>query len=210
VELLILIPTEPERLGIFSGERQDAYSVALTGAGQVAAAANTARLIAALQPQAILLLGICGAYEGSGLNPGDVVRVDSCHLADFGAFERDGSWLGAESLGLGSVRWAASTPAELPEELVEVRERLNSLRGVTSASVQSACGTDELAALRATRGACQIEEMEGAGVCAVASALGVPVYHVRAVANRAGLRDRAAWKIPEALQALEAWWNSDE
>ena len=210
MELLILIPTELERQGICKGSRHEAFPVALSGVGQVAAAANTARLIRALQPQAILLMGICGAYEGSGLKPGDLVRVDDCFLADFGAFDRDGAWLGAQSLGLGPVRWSASDPADLPDALADERERLCALRGVTSASVQSVSGTDALATLRFAGGSCQIEEMEGAGVCAVAAALGIPVYHVRAVSNRAGLRDRSSWKISEALQALEGWWNTDE
>ena len=44
--------------------------------------------------------------------------------------------------------------------------------------------------------------MEGAGVAAAAARHGVPFAEVRAISNLVGPRDRAAWRIPEALAAL--------
>ncbi|WP_461031047.1 phosphorylase family protein, partial [Streptomyces sparsus] len=46
------------------------------------------------------------------------------------------------------------------------------------------------------------EAMEGFGVAQAAAAQGVPVLEVRAVSNAVGPRDRAAWRIPDALDAL--------
>ena len=44
--------------------------------------------------------------------------------------------------------------------------------------------------------------MEGFGVAEAAAAYGVPVVEIRAVTNAVGPRDRAAWRIGEALHAL--------
>ncbi|MYS28400.1 futalosine hydrolase, partial [Streptomyces sp. SID7804] len=44
--------------------------------------------------------------------------------------------------------------------------------------------------------------MEGFGVAEAAAAHGVPVLEVRAVSNPVGPRDRAAWRIGDALDAL--------
>ncbi|PPS69089.1 Futalosine hydrolase [Streptomyces sp. MH60] len=44
--------------------------------------------------------------------------------------------------------------------------------------------------------------MEGFGVAEAAAAHGVPVLELRAVSNPVGPRDRAAWRIGEALAAL--------
>ncbi|EFL40722.1 conserved hypothetical protein [Streptomyces griseoflavus Tu4000] len=46
------------------------------------------------------------------------------------------------------------------------------------------------------------EGMEGFGVAEAAVAQGVPVLEVRAVSNPVGPRDRAAWRIGDALTAL--------
>jgi futalosine hydrolase len=46
--------------------------------------------------------------------------------------------------------------------------------------------------------------MEGFGVAEAAAAHGVPVLEIRAVSNPVGPRDRAAWRIPDALRALRA------
>ncbi|MEC0122600.1 futalosine hydrolase, partial [Paenibacillus apiarius] len=48
------------------------------------------------------------------------------------------------------------------------------------------------------------EAMEGYGVAVAAQACGVPVLELRSVSNAVGPRNRDAWRIPEALKALEA------
>jgi futalosine hydrolase len=45
--------------------------------------------------------------------------------------------------------------------------------------------------------------MEGHGVATAADLAGIPVLEVRAISNEIGPRNREAWKIKEALQALE-------
>ncbi|NUS57707.1 MAG: futalosine hydrolase, partial [Streptomycetaceae bacterium] len=46
------------------------------------------------------------------------------------------------------------------------------------------------------------EAMEGFGVATAAAAAGLPVGELRTVSNAVGPRDRAAWRIPDALKAL--------
>jgi futalosine hydrolase len=46
------------------------------------------------------------------------------------------------------------------------------------------------------------EAMEGFGVAEAAVAHGTPVAEVRSVSNPVGPRDRAAWRIGDALAAL--------
>ncbi|MGI6187352.1 MAG: futalosine hydrolase, partial [Brevibacillus sp.] len=48
------------------------------------------------------------------------------------------------------------------------------------------------------------EAMEGYGVAVAARQCGLPVLEVRAISNPVGPRDRASWRIAEALNALEA------
>ncbi len=45
--------------------------------------------------------------------------------------------------------------------------------------------------------------MEGFGVAEAAAAHGTPVLEIRTVSNAVGPRDRSAWRIGEALTALQ-------
>ncbi|MGW4272390.1 futalosine hydrolase, partial [Streptomyces seoulensis] len=56
--------------------------------------------------------------------------------------------------------------------------------------------------LRARHPRALTEAMEGFGVAEAAAAHGVPVLELRAVSNPVGPRDRAAWRIGDALAAL--------
>jgi futalosine hydrolase len=58
------------------------------------------------------------------------------------------------------------------------------------------------AALRARYPDAVAEAMEGYGVASAAAIFGVPFAEVRAISNLVGPRDRASWRIPEALTAL--------
>lgn len=72
-------------------------------------------------------------------------------------------------------------------------------------TVSTTTGTQEHAALLLERYPDALAEaMEGFGVAEAAAAHGVPVMEIRTVSNAVGPRDRAAWRIPEALAALSA------
>lgn len=57
-------------------------------------------------------------------------------------------------------------------------------------------------ALRARHPRALAEAMEGFGVAEAAAAHTTPVLELRAVSNPVGPRDRAAWRIGDALTAL--------
>ena len=46
--------------------------------------------------------------------------------------------------------------------------------------------------------------MEGYGVAVAAAMKQLPVLEIRTISNAVGPRDREAWRIREALEALEA------
>src|SRR5690606_8092612 len=71
-------------------------------------------------------------------------------------------------------------------------------------TVSTVTGTATRAAwLRTRYPGAVAEAMEGFGVATAAARAGVPFAEVRAVSNTVGPRNREAWKIPDALTALE-------
>jgi futalosine hydrolase len=164
------------------------------GLGILNFATNLTSLLASVKQQnvqisAVLILGVCGAYPGRGINVLDVVRVDSESVGDMGYQDKDGSFFPFPS----SVR--ASAVEHAPAHL----QKLKSAVGLT---VNCCTGTEKLGLLRSRMFNADIENMEGAAGIAACLACKVPVFEIRAVCNMASTRDRSSWKFYEALEVL--------
>ena len=144
----------------------------------------------------VVLAGICGAYPGRGLNVGDVVRVESERVGDLGVVERNGSF----------TPWykVINAPVQVYESssLRGVPAWLSKLKPVSGLSVNCCTGTASMAADRVRNFNVDVESMEGAASFSVCRAFGMPCLEIRAVSNVAADRDKSAWRIQDALEAL--------
>jgi len=167
----------------------------VTGVGMVATAAGCARRLAQGRYEFALNLGLCGSFDSS-LTPGVVVHVVSDRLSELGAEDGD-AFVPIESLSLPSdhvvenVRPPASVAlAWLPK--------------VSGITVNTVHGDATTIAAVVSRCRPQVESMEGAAFMYACRQAGVPFAQVRAVSNMVERRNRANWRIPEALEALAA------
>ncbi|MFJ8664355.1 futalosine hydrolase [Streptomyces sp. NPDC093600] len=148
----------------------------------------------------VVSAGIGGGFQ-PGAPLGAVVVSDVIVGADLGAQTPDG-YLAVEELGFGrSVhRVPAWLTARISAALTGGAQR-HTVGPVLT--VSTVTGTAERAAELASRhpGAAA-EAMEGFGVAEAAAAHGVPVVEIRAVSNAVGPRDRAAWRIGQAMDSL--------
>lgn len=180
------------------------------GVGPAAAAAGTATaLTAAALCTTAAPTGAAGGYDlvvsagiGGGFAPGapvgSVVVAAEIAAADLGAETPEG-FVPVTALGFGTD---AHRP---PEELVAaVAAATGALPGtvLTGSTVTGSTARAEELAGRHPRALA--EAMEGFGVAEAAAAHGVPVLEIRTISNPVGPRDRAAWRIGEALAALSA------
>lgn len=178
----------------------DGPDLLAAGVGPALAAASTATALtaAALRGEPYDL--VVSAGIGGGFAPaapvGSLVLADEITAADLGAETADG-FLPVTDLGFGAV--THRPPAALVRAVAEAT-------GAATGPVLTAStvtGTAERAALLLSRHPGALAEaMEGFGVAEAAAAHGLPVLEIRAVSNPVGPRDRAAWRIPEALAAL--------
>ncbi|WP_377270684.1 futalosine hydrolase [Peterkaempfera sp. SMS 1(5)a] len=176
--------------------------VLAAGVGPAAAAAGTAAALALVGPfQLVCSAGIAGGFAEAAA-VGATVVADAVLAADLGATTPDG-FSDVTELGFGTVR---HTP---PPAAVELAAGALRSAGITTATgpvltVSTVTGTAARAAELAERhpGAAA-EAMEGFGVAEAAARFGLPVLELRTVSNPVGPRDRAAWRIGEALVALE-------
>ncbi|GAA2140142.1 futalosine hydrolase [Kitasatospora kazusensis] len=170
--------------------------VLVGGVGPAAVAAATANVLARHRYALVVSAGIAGGFAPHA-PIGSLVVAEEIVAADLGAQTPDG-FEDVARLGFGTVR---HTPA--PGAVALAARALDCATG-TVLTVSTVTGSAERAAELAARHPRAVAEaMEGFGVAEAAALNGLPVFEIRAVSNAVGPRDRAAWRIGEALGALE-------
>lgn len=181
---------------------EDEVEVMFTGVGLAATAfALGGRLAAGPLPDLCLQAGVGGAIraEAEQLELGQVVRVVRERFADLGAETAGGDWLTLNDLGLapglpfapdGSLRVLPGyDPLPLPE--------------VEGVSVNRVTGSAEsIRRLRANFPDARVESMEGAAFFYACLAHGLEPIQLRAISNFVEPRDRANWRLGEAIGRL--------
>jgi futalosine hydrolase len=176
-------------------------TVAAVGVGPAAAAAGTARLLALAEAagrpyQAVVSAGIGGGFAGRA-DVGTTVLASNSVAADLGAESPEG-FIPLDVLGFG-----ATTAAADPALLADLQSRLPAAVVGAVLTVTTVTGTAESARALAVRHPEAVAEaMEGYGVACAAVGAGVPFLEIRTISNSVGPRDRAAWRLPDALEAL--------
>lgn len=169
--------------------------VLAVGVGPARAAARTAAALADAPYGLVVSAGIAGGFLPDA-PVGSLVVADEITAADLGAETADG-FVPVTELGFGTV---SHRP---PEALVREVASATGARTGAVLTVSTVTGTAARAALLRERHPTALAEaMEGFGVAEAAAARGLPVLEIRAVSNPVGPRDRAAWRIGEALAAL--------
>ena len=179
-------------------------NVLVGGIGPAASAAATSAALAAQQYDLVVCAGIGGGFGPLAI--GDIAVASSIAFADLGAHS---------PAGFVPIDFATDRYEVAPRLAVELADRTGGHLG-TVLTVASVTGTAERAAALVERYPDAVAEgMEGAGVAAAAALHGVAFAEIRAVSNPVGPRDRAAWRIPDALAALRdaiaavaAGWHS--
>jgi futalosine hydrolase len=204
--ILIVTAVDAEKEAVLRGLRgAGGVDVVAAGVGMAAAAVGTAKALVRADYCLVVSAGIAGGFAGRA-PVGSLVVADAIVAADLGAETPEG-FSSVDELGFGSARIEAD-----PAVAARLAERL---RGAglpvcvgPVLTVSTVTGTAETAAEMAARvpGAAA-EAMEGFGVAYAAADRGLPVAELRAISNAVGPRDRSAWRIKDALDALEAAVN---
>ena len=193
--ILVATAVPAERDAVARALTGDRITVLAVGVGPAAAAAATATALAGTRYDLVVSAGIAGGFQPEA-PVGSLVVADEITVADLGAETADG-FLPVTELGFGTVTHRP------PTALVRALATASGARTGTVLTVSTVTGTAARAAeLRARHPRALAEAMEGFGVAEAAVAHGVPVLELRAVSNPVGPRDRAAWRIGDALAAL--------
>ena len=158
-------------------EYLDGDATLVCGVGPVESALATAAALAERRPNAVVHVGIAGARE---LPPPTLVVGSEAVYCD--VLDPASTFPRVERVAADAGLLAAARAA-LPDARVVSIGTTGRVGGGT---------------------ACEVEAMEGFGVLRAASLAGIPAVEVRAVSNAISERDRALWRIADALGTLAA------
>ncbi|RDG38081.1 futalosine hydrolase [Streptomyces corynorhini] len=183
------VPRQPLSIDLVAGG---------VGPAAAAAAADAALTVAAVQGNPYHLVISAGIAAGFApiADIGSVVVADRVIAADLGCETLDG-FLSADSLGFGVSEHLCAP------HLSAVAARVLGAVHAPVLTVSTVTGTAERAQDLRKRHGAAAEATEGFGVAAAAAVHGVPLLELRTIANTVGPRDRASWRVPDALAALK-------
>ncbi|MGE3958215.1 MAG: futalosine hydrolase [Vicinamibacterales bacterium] len=174
--------------------------ILLTGVGMVPTAVWTTRALAIGGYDLAANLGVCGSFNPE-LPPGSVVHIVSESIPEAGAEDGD-AFLSLQQLGLlkdDEFPWTSGRLVNLQPPTIPALAALPDVAGIT---VNTAHGHEPSIAALLSRERADVESMEGAGFMYACLVAGVPFVEVRAVSNRVERRNRAAWDLKGAIDAL--------
>lgn len=174
--------------------------VLISGVGMVATSTWCSRVLSTNKFDVALNLGVCGSFKPE-IFPGSVVHVVSDRLAELGAEDGDGFLTIQEMKLLGDDEFPF-TGGRLVNAAPPVLGPLSSMRPVGGITVSTVHGNDDSIARVTRRFSPDVESMEGAAFMYACLVHGVPFAQVRAISNMVERRNRATWKLEEAIANL--------
>ena len=199
---LIVIATEMELAPVMAQLRRPGVDLLTTGVGMVATAARTSKALAEGRYDLALNFGVCGSFDPA-LPPGSVVHVISDCMPELGA-EDGAAFLTIHELELLGRDDPPFRGGRLVNAAPPANAVLQALPQVHGLTVNTVHGDAASIARVVDRFAPQVESMEGAAFMYACLIQAVPFAQVRAVSNAVERRNRASWKMADAIRALGA------
>jgi futalosine hydrolase len=191
--------TAGERLETFECAGHD-VDVLTTGVGMVATASWCARTLSLGRYDLALNLGVCGAFDNR-LTPGTVVHVVEDRLPELGAEDGE-AFLTLSDLQLLGDDEFPFEGGRLVNRAPPANPTLGGLPAVGGITVNTVHGNHRSIASVVGRFAPHVETMEGAAFMYSCLTVGQVFAQVRAISNLVERRDRASWRMEEAIRSL--------
>ena len=188
----------PDLEGLISGPiKEHEVSIFVTGVGMVNTAFHAGMHLVSDRPDLCINVGIAGSFKAE-YEPGSVVEVIQDTFSELGAEDGDNfidlSHMGFLNFRIGKKKYYNTltnpTPIDGPIPMV---------KGITVNTVQA---NPDSIVKTIERWDPDVETMEGAAFFQACMLAELPFVAFRGISNKVGEKDRSAWKIKEAIQAV--------
>ena len=173
----------------------------VTGVGIVPTVFNLQQRLMADKPDLIVNVGIAGSIH-QHLQLGETIWITRDEFYQWGA-EDQNRFIDVFSLGLIDKNQKPFLDGKICGSAVSDFFPSNNLNSANGLTVQKVHGNQlSINELQAYCTNIEVESMEGAAVFYVAKMLNIPVLQLRSISNYVEPRNRANWKINEAIKNL--------
>ncbi|MES2331254.1 MAG: futalosine hydrolase [Bacteroidota bacterium] len=170
-----------------------------SGVGMLASSVALTRMVLEDKPDLVIQAGIAGCFDIS--SPlGKVVAVSDEVLGDMGV-EEDGKWKDLFDLKLEKSSYHPFERRKLPNSWLS-KYNLLKLPEVSGITINEISTNKERISQLIKKYNPFIESMEGAALHYVCREANIPFIQIRAISNYIGERNKANWKIKEAIDNL--------
>lgn len=198
MKILIIAATEVEIAPFLKSEhaRNPKIEVLVTGVGMTATAFALGQWLQKPDKVDLLLnVGIAGAFD-KAIELGALFRVDTDIFSELGAEDHD-KFVPVEELGLGQSIYQSGYTQQYGHA--------NSLPPAKAITVNTVHGHQPSIDNIYDRVHPHLESMEGAAVFYAGEKAKIPCLQIRSVSNYIENRNRAAWKVKQAVENLNDW-----
>lgn len=175
----------------------------ITGPGIVATTFGMTKVLENNDYQLAINIGICGSLDKT-LRPVKLVNITSDQFGDFG-IENNLEFVPAFSTGLFPNQAGIHTKGVLKSTNKLNISSLKAIPKRNGITVQKVHGSTKSAREAFNRFGPVMESMEGAAFFYVANQYRVQSLQIRAISNMVEKRNRKAWKIDDAIDALAGY-----
>lgn len=170
-----------------------------SGVGMLSSAVSLTRLASEEKPDLIIQMGIAGSFN-TKMPLAKVVLVKEEILGDMGV-EEDGKWKDLFDLKLEKSSYHPFEKRKLPNPWLSTYNllKLPELSAITVNEITTHPKRIEQLTKKYNP---DLESMEGASLHYVCREANIPFLQMRAISNYIGERNKANWKMKEALEAL--------
>lgn len=170
-----------------------------SGVGMLASAVSLTRLVSEEKPDLIIQAGIAGCFDPN-MPLGKVVVIKEEILGDLGV-EEEGKWKDIFDMKLEKSNYHPFEKRKLPNPWLSTYNllKLPELTGITVNQISTQ--PTRIEQLKKKYGAV-VESMEGAALHFICREANIPFIQIRAISNYVGERNKAHWKMKEAIEAL--------
>ena len=194
------MPSFLEMNHLYTGESQRLkVQFHQSGVGMLASAVAITRMVIEDKPDLIIQAGIAGCFDASAAF-GKVVVIKDESLADMGV-EEDGKWKDIFDLKLEKSSYHPFERRKLPNPWL-AKFNLLKLPEVSAITINEISTNKERILQLVKKYDPYTESMEGAALHYVCREANIPFIQMRAVSNYIGERNKAYWKIKEAIDNL--------
>lgn len=178
------------------------------GIGKANAAHGTTLLLENFSPTLFLLIGCGGAYQRSGMVPGDLAIASKEIFGDEGVITKQG-WRSTKYLNLPLLckkdKNYYNTFTIDQNILKKAKKILRRFKPTTGAfvTVSEVSGTQKKADEMESRFRCICENMEGAAVAQLCTLYDIPFLEIRGISNLVKQRNKKEWDLSAAAQVSQ-------